>query len=598
MAFLTITTDRFISVLCNTLLHSLWQGLILAAVTGLIVLFTRKSSAAMRYNLLISALALFAIGVGLTFAMQIQESQPLVTSTIVGDNLAGTGAIDINITTPARFTENVFDYLNQHHNTIITIWFLIICVKSIQLVVGLLGVRRLKHTKVNQINLDWYNRLQQLADSLEIKKRIALLESGLAKAPMVIGAFKPVILIPIGLLTALSTEEVEAILVHELAHIKRRDYLVNLLQSLMEIVFFFNPAVLWISQLIKAERENCCDDMALSQSSNKVNYIRALVSCEEYQASVPAYAMAFAGDKNNLVSRVKRIVNNRNHTLNLFEKTVLAVCLVVSGLCMSAFAKKAQVKYIADTVNQVINNIQDQNIEQTNGQSPADSTLNATEPDSAANETAPITTDATLPNQNTTADSTQKPGALKLNLDSMSVHLSHMKINTNVRLDSMKMHMAPIRINLDNMKVKVDVQATPGVDVTADTNIYTVINATTSYKNKYKPYNQSYKPANVHHAAIIGSAPHAKATPTPSPDTTVHSKVKLNRDQVVDGSGLAKLVDKSIKDKNNFKIILNNKELIVDGVKQSEELHQTALKKYTKYPNDVVNVTIAVTNSK
>jgi bla regulator protein BlaR1 len=80
---------------------------------------------------------------------------------------------------------------------------------------------------------------------------------------MVIGNLKPVILMPIGLLTALTTEEVEAILMHELAHIKRRDYLVNLLQSLMEIVFFFNPAVLWISQLIKAERENCCDDLAL-----------------------------------------------------------------------------------------------------------------------------------------------------------------------------------------------------------------------------------------------------------------------------------------------------------------------------------------------
>src|ERR1700749_4616836 len=119
----------------------------------------------------------------------------------------------------------------------------------------------------------WNERMQQLAALMGIRQTISLLESGIAKVPMVIGHLKPVILIPIGLLTALSAEEVEAILVHELAHIKRRDYLVNMLQSLMEIIFFFNPAVLWISQLIKTERENCCDDMVVEQSSNRISYI-------------------------------------------------------------------------------------------------------------------------------------------------------------------------------------------------------------------------------------------------------------------------------------------------------------------------------------
>jgi hypothetical protein len=145
-------------------------------------------------------------------------------------------------------------------------------------------------------------------------------------------------LVPIGLLAALSTAEVEAILVHELAHIRRRDYLVNMLQSLLEIIFFFNPAVLWISKMIKTERENCCDDLALAQDHNKANYIRALVSCEEYKSSVPAYAMAFPGGKNTLLHRVKRMANNRNHSLNLFEKTVLALCLVGAGLFMTAFS--------------------------------------------------------------------------------------------------------------------------------------------------------------------------------------------------------------------------------------------------------------------
>jgi len=171
---------------------------------------------------------------------------------------------------------------------------------------------------------------------------------------MVIGNLKPVILVPIGLLTALSAEEVEAILIHELAHIKRRDYLVNVLQSLMEIVFFFNPAVLWVSKLIKTERENCCDDLALAQNNNKVNYIRALVSCEEYQSSVPAYAMAFPGGRSTLLDRVKRLASNRNHSLNMFEKTMLAVCLVVLGLGVSAFTAREHIEKALKSVAAVI----------------------------------------------------------------------------------------------------------------------------------------------------------------------------------------------------------------------------------------------------
>jgi hypothetical protein len=153
-----------------------------------------------------------------------------------------------------------------------------------------------------------------------------------------------VILIPIGLINSLSTDEVEAILIHELAHIRRRDYLVNLLQSFMEIIFFFNPAVIWTSQLIKTERENCCDDLAIAQSRNTENYIRALLSCEEYKEAGPNYVMAFPGSKNTLLDRVKRMVGNRNHSLNMFEKTVLTICLVVLGLGVSAFTAREDIK--------------------------------------------------------------------------------------------------------------------------------------------------------------------------------------------------------------------------------------------------------------
>jgi beta-lactamase regulating signal transducer with metallopeptidase domain len=108
-------------------------------------------------------------------------------------------------------------------------------------------------------------------------------------------------------LTALPPSAIEAILVHELAHVGRRDYLINLMVSLIEVIFFFNPAVLWLASLIKAERENCCDDIVVAQTSNKTAYIRALVACQEYHLAVPAYAMALRGHKNHLLNRVTRM---------------------------------------------------------------------------------------------------------------------------------------------------------------------------------------------------------------------------------------------------------------------------------------------------
>jgi|GEM_PF-281810 len=354
------TADRLLSALCDTLLHSLWQGIILAAIAGLIVICTRKASSALRYNLLVSALLLFAIGVGATFAWQYGSRVPAIAAIgpmpHINGNVAHFQPQPVRVFVSGQqvhipgFNERWSTYLSDHHDAIVFIWFLIVCARSLQLAFGLYGTYRLRKVRVFAADGNWTGRLQQLADNLKIKQAVRLLESGLAKVPMVIGHLKPVVLVPVGLRTALSADEVEAILIHELAHIKRRDYLVNMLQSLVEIVLFFNPAVLWVSKLIKTERENCCDDLALAQNNNKLSYIRALVSCEEYQASVPAYAMGFPGGKNTLLNRVKRMATNRNYSLNLVEKAVLAICLVVLGLGVSAFTAREQIHKVLKSV--------------------------------------------------------------------------------------------------------------------------------------------------------------------------------------------------------------------------------------------------------
>jgi hypothetical protein len=125
------------------------------------------------------------------------------------------------------------------------------------------------------------------------------------------------------MLTHISPEQVESILLHELAHIRRQDYIFNLVQHVVDTLFFFNPALLWVSSLIRTERENCCDDIAIRQTNSRRRLIEALVSFHEYRKSAQPYAMALTGKSNSIVKRVERIVYRKNHSLNAGERLLL-----------------------------------------------------------------------------------------------------------------------------------------------------------------------------------------------------------------------------------------------------------------------------------
>ena len=129
-----------------------------------------------------------------------------------------------------------------------------------------------------------------------------------------------------GLLNSIAPEQVEAILAHELAHIKRKDFVVNLIQSAMEIIFFFNPFVLWISSLIRKEREVCCDDMAIELTGDKMLYVNTLVKCKEFGS--PTYSMNFVGNRKPLLNRVKRILGLSKSSLSSIDRFFVGLCFI------------------------------------------------------------------------------------------------------------------------------------------------------------------------------------------------------------------------------------------------------------------------------
>jgi bla regulator protein blaR1 len=329
-----------------TLVHSLWQGLLITLIAGALIVLTRRSRPALRYNLLTGLFFIFLLTSLITFIIQWQQympgsraaiepvaSQPVETMISVTANPISPDASVLSL-------EGFRQYFNMNASVFVLGWFLIFLLKSVRLAGNLNHVRLMRrHNK--KVGQAWQDRVAQMAVHLGIDRAVLLFESATVKVPVVIGMLKPVILLPIGVLANLPSEQVEAILLHELAHIRRRDYLVNIVQCFAETIFFFNPAMWWLSSQIREEREICCDDIALGIIHNKPAYIHALMAFQENRhwksRETAAVTPAFPGKKHHLLNRVKRIVYNNNKNLNSMEKFFLAGGLVVAGIVALAF---------------------------------------------------------------------------------------------------------------------------------------------------------------------------------------------------------------------------------------------------------------------
>jgi bla regulator protein blaR1 len=341
-------TGKTIQAIGWTLIHSLWEGLLLAIVTGAMLMLTKRSSPALRYNLLSTIFILFVLVICFTFQQAMAENAGKEVVAYPVSESASEMSLESG---GPDFWGTFADYFNKHASLIVAIWFVIFCAKCVEIMAGMAGVQRIRNYKVYPSSGNWVQRLEELADKLRVRQKVELLQSAIIKIPVTVGLFKPVIIIPLGLLSDLPSYHVEAILLHELAHIRRKDYFINLLQSFVEVIFFFNPAILWISSLIREERESCCDDLAITEAKSKKHFIHALVAFQEYRAA-SSYAMAFSGKKQHLLNRVKRIVNNRSKTLNPAEKIFLiasAFLLMISLGTGISRAKNNEIKMTRST---------------------------------------------------------------------------------------------------------------------------------------------------------------------------------------------------------------------------------------------------------
>jgi bla regulator protein BlaR1 len=281
-----------------TLFHSLWQGALAALILLAVLLVVRSPRA--RYAWACVAMSGVLAGFGLTFCFLSSPGSGAALTIPHAIPRAPTLENQSPPDSPARFhMEDVLPWLAPF-------WIAGVVLFHLRSVAAWMAAQRVRRRGVCRAPDPWPQRLRHLSARLRVSQPVALLETCLADVPVVIGYLRPVILVPVGMLAGMPAAQVEAILLHELAHIARRDYLLNLLQTVVEDFLFYHPAIWWISGVIRAERENCCDDLVVAASGDAREYAAALAALEQTRCTADQAALSATGG--SLVKRIRRLL--------------------------------------------------------------------------------------------------------------------------------------------------------------------------------------------------------------------------------------------------------------------------------------------------
>lgn len=361
----TIVNQALVETLGWILLHSVWQ---LTVVAGLVLIadrLLRKAPSSSRYLLQMFALMLMCGCPVMTWLQMPELSDSLTTKAPEeSDSLAKLEPGDValaaaSVNDPMRasdvlledssaiaaearpsikWTEQVPAMLRPWLGTMVVAWSIGVLVFSLRPITGWVSVCRLRTRGTSAVPQSVHETLRELCARLQIRRRVDVMASTVVSSPVVIGCFRSLILLPASFAASVPVSQLEAILAHELAHVRRYDYFVNLLQTLMETLFFYHPAVWWLSHRIRIEREHCCDDLVVNVLNNRVDYGRALLAVEEYRTQFMTLAMNAGGG--SLLTRVRRILSVRRDDSGQGASSVLAlvgllVC-TLAGLSWSA----------------------------------------------------------------------------------------------------------------------------------------------------------------------------------------------------------------------------------------------------------------------
>ncbi len=339
---LTLSHSAFLQALGYAIVNSLWQMALLWIVVVLLnSLFSFSSNA--RYKLALTAQ--FAGFAWFLFTLQFYFSKCLLTiQEMKGIDIDAQKAI-IAQQTSENFNTKVWNALIHMEQTLPYLsiaYILLLFVLAFRWVRSYRYTLEIKRNGLLAIDDKWSDFVTDMVAHLSIKNKVSIFASTIVNSPLTIGFWKPVILIPVASVNHLSVQQLEAVILHELAHIRRMDYLVNIVLSIIEISLFFNPFTQLISRFIKKEREHSCDDWVLQFKYNPAMYAEALLQLAYLNTSRSTFAMPAKANKGDLLSRVKRMLNQKEQTFT-YRHQIVAFLLMTSILSSIAWLSPVKV---------------------------------------------------------------------------------------------------------------------------------------------------------------------------------------------------------------------------------------------------------------
>lgn len=329
-----LSQSAFLQALGYAIAGSLWQAALLwLLVAGISGVF--KFSAQVKYKMAMAA----QFGAFVWFVVTLQFYYTKCSEAIALIKSAGLNNANTFVYQPGTQTftatlmavmlkaEKLLPYLS-------VAYIALLVVLAIRWINGYRQTTIIKTQGLQKIDVEWRLFVKKIAGMLNIKHPVSIYVSELVKSPLTVGFLKPLILIPLASINNLTTYQLEAVILHELAHIKRADYLVNIILSIIEISLFFNPFIQLLGKITKRERENSCDDWVLQFQYDASAYAEALLRIAYMQQ--PALAMSAAGKDADLLTRVKRMLNQKQKSFQ-YRNRLLALVLITGMLSSVAW---------------------------------------------------------------------------------------------------------------------------------------------------------------------------------------------------------------------------------------------------------------------
>ena len=315
------------------LVDSLWQDALAAAGLAALLALVPVRAARIRYAFATLTLAMM-LALPLATAVRLSGTSPQISDVVTATSTVAPGPTGPGpravaaIPTPAAIRAAIEPVLPW----VVLAWFGGVVALSLRLASGWLMTRQLGRVGTSSVPDACVEAVARLAARLRISRPVRVLGSAVVQVPAVIGWLRPVILLPASALTGLTPLQLDALLAHELAHVRRYDYVVNLLQSVVETLLFYHPAAWWVSQQVREEREHCCDDLAVAVCGDAHFYATALLGMERLRVTPPAFALAATGRGGALMGRIRRLVAPvQTEIFPRWMAGVIAVTLALGG---------------------------------------------------------------------------------------------------------------------------------------------------------------------------------------------------------------------------------------------------------------------------